>query len=103
MTTRSIRLRPIRPSPRDLGFITDSRLRGTIVRMISLNSLDAFAQEIIRRPAIGPAETASPVRPASRATPASDGVTQQRTLEAAPTGPAPARPLPRGTLLDLRV
>lgn len=71
--------------------------------MITLNSLGAFAQEIGRRPL---PEAVSPVTaPAGRsasAGPAESGP-QQRTLETAPGGPAPIRPLPRGSLLDLRV
>jgi len=88
---------------RDAAFIADQRLRGMVVRMITLNSLSAFAQEIGRRP---PPEAVSPVAaPAGRSasTIAGDAGPQQRTLDSAPNGPAPTRPLPRGSLLDLRV
>lgn len=98
-------LPPARPRLRDAAFIADQRLRGMVVRMITLNSLGAFAQEIGRRPL---PEAVSPVTaPAGRSSAATPGTTdsgpQQRTLEAAPGGPAPIRPLPRGSLLDLRV
>ncbi|TCH97952.1 hypothetical protein EJV46_12105 [Roseococcus sp. SYP-B2431] len=70
--------------------------------MISTNSLAAFAQEVTRtRPGAEP----SPVQRSARADPArvEAGAEQvaQRKLEAVP--PAPTRPLPRGSLLDLRV
>lgn len=78
-----------------------------VLRMITLNSLSAFAQEISRRP--GP-EALGGVMPAAApsgrsASPGSggDAPSSQRTLDAAPSGPAPPRPLPRGSLLDLRV
>ena len=92
-------------------FTGDLRLRGMVLRMITLNSLSAFAQEITRRPApeapggvIGGVSPAA--APAGRSSTASSGgetAPSQRTLDAAPTGPAPLRPLPRGSLLDLRV
>jgi len=99
-----MQIRPLaRARRRDAAFTEDQRLRGMVLRMITLNSLSAFAQEIGRRPA---PEAVSPVSaPAGRspsAGPAESGP-QQRTLEAAPGGPAPIRPLPRGSLLDLRV
>jgi hypothetical protein len=76
-------------------FTKPSGLRWMVARMISTNSLAAFAQEVNRtRP-----QTVEPVQlrtPASRA-PESP---QQRLLEAVP--PAPSKPLPRGSLLDLR-
>lgn len=82
-----------------------------VLRMITLNSLSAFAQEVTRRPAVEPArgvmDGVTPANaPAGRSsTPGSGGDTgpSQRTLDAAPSGPAPPRPLPRGSLLDLRV
>ncbi len=69
--------------------------------MIATNSLAAFAQDISA--AQGPrqvrgtqvAEAGAASRAAQSATPG------QRTLESVP--PQPARPLPRGSLLDLRV
>ena len=68
-----------------------------MLRMLGTNALAAFAQAISRNPAqpvrglAGPAEAQAP----QAANPA------QRKLEAVP--PAPSRPLPRGSLLDLRV
>jgi hypothetical protein len=94
-----MRLRPIPPARprRDAAFTADSRLSGMVLRMITLNSISAFAQEIGRRPA------AEPVR---GITPGSAGLqgaapAPQRPLETLP--PQPLRPLPRGSLLDLRV
>jgi hypothetical protein len=74
----------------------DSRLSGTILRMISLNSLAAFTQDVSRAAGIGE------VRPV-HATPGggAQAAPAQRLLEAVP--PAPIGPLPRGSLLDLRV
>lgn len=69
-----------------------------VARMISTNSLAAFAQEVNRtRP-----QTVEPVQlrtPGSSSSRAAD-LPQQRMLEAVP--PAPSKPLPRGSLLDLR-
>lgn len=67
--------------------------------MITTNSLAAFTQEVARsRPALG---TEAP-RPAERAqrAPQPEAVAERR-LEAVP--PPPGKPLPRGSLLDLRV
>ncbi len=69
--------------------------------MIATNSLAAFAQDIA--PVQGPrqvrgtamAEAGSAPRSAQAASPG------QRTLDAVP--PQPSRPLPRGSLLDLKV
>ncbi len=69
--------------------------------MIATNSLAAFAQDISAaqgpRPVRGTqtAEAGAAPRATQAASPG------QRTLEAVP--PQPARPLPRGSLLDLRV
>ena len=97
-----MRLRPIPPARprRDAAFTADSRLSGMVLRMITLNSLSAFAQEIGRRPA------AEPVRGITPGTPGGAGLqgaapAPQRPLETLP--PQPLRPLPRGSLLDLRV
>ena len=77
--------------------------------MISLNNLAAFSQEAARvrpgqgaSPAASPgaSQGASPIQPVqSRA--AQDALQPQRALGAVP--PQPVRPLPRGSLLDLRV
>jgi hypothetical protein len=66
--------------------------------MISSNSLAAFAQ------AIGRTSAAQPVRGVQGGgAPSQDGVVGQgqRILDAVP--PPPTRPLPRGSLLDLKV
>lgn len=66
--------------------------------MISTNSLAAFTQEVTRtRPGAEP----SPVQRNARADQPQAEPVAQRKLEAVP--PPPARPLPRGSLLDLRV
>jgi hypothetical protein len=68
--------------------------------MISLNSLAAFTQEVARtRPSQGQ-QPADPVQQA-QARRSQESQPQQRTLEAVP--PQPARPMPRGSLLDMRV
>lgn len=92
------RIGPVSPAQKPRALRRDSRLAWTVVRMISLNSLAAFTQEVARtRPAQGPA--GNPVQQAQAArTPDSQ---PQRALEAVP--PQPNRPLPRGSLLDLRV
>lgn len=86
------------PSP----FIADLRLSATIIRMISTNSLAAFTQSVSQNAGItavrGPDGAAPRVSPVS---PIGGGQAQQRTLEALP--PPPSTPLPRGSLLDLRV
>lgn len=104
-----MRLRPFSRSlrARDAAFTADSRLRGMVLRMITLNSLSAFAQEISRRPAPeavgGVTRAAAPAGRATSSTAGAEIAPPQRPLEMAPTGPAPARPLPRGSLLDLRI
>ena len=55
----------LRPTPaaracRDAALIAASRLRGMVLRMITLNSLSAFAQEIGRRPAAEPVRGIAP-------------------------------------------
>lgn len=78
-------------------FTKPSSLRWKVVRMISTNSLAAFTQEISRsRPST---DTAPTQRNARADRPEAEQVAQ-RKLEAVP--PAPTRPLPRGSLLDLR-
>lgn len=66
--------------------------------MISSNSLAAFTQEVTRS---RPGTEASPVQRNARAERPEAEPVAQRKLEAVP--PPPARPLPRGSLLDLRV
>lgn len=69
--------------------------------MLSLNSLAAFTQEVTRSAGIQPVRgTDRPPGAARAAAPA-----PQRILDAAPPAGAlpPGQPLPRGSLLDLRV
>jgi hypothetical protein len=68
-----------------------------ILRMISLNSLSAFATEISRTAPVDPARAPNPTTVLAAAQPAP----AQRKLEAVPA--QPSGPTPRGSLLDLRV
>jgi hypothetical protein len=72
-----------------------------MLRMISLNSLAAFTQEVTRSAGI------QPVRGADRPAEAARNAAQppQRTLDAVPPSGSlpPLQILPRGSLLDLRV
>lgn len=73
--------------------------------MISTNSLAAFTQEVARnRPIAEPRVTeAAPGARAQRAPdarPPEADLVSQRRLESVP--PMPSKPLPRGSLLDLR-
>lgn len=100
-----MRIRPVAPAPRplffgptDAPFIPDSPLQATILRMINTNALAAFTTQV------APTRQATPVRgvsPGVSAAPARDAQPPQLKLDAVPS--APARPLPRGSLLDLRV
>jgi hypothetical protein len=87
---RPIGLRPVR-------FTRRSDLRPIVLRMIAMNSLAAFTAEVSR--SVGPtqARAATSSAPAAPVTP----LAPQRKLEALPA--APPSPLPRGSLLDLRV
>jgi hypothetical protein len=88
-------MRPIGLGP--VRFTRRSDLRPIVLRMISMNSLAAFTAEVSRMGGPAQARAASP-----SGTPggASSGQPDRR-LEALP--PPPASPLPRGSLLDLRV
>ena len=82
------------------GFRKPSSLRWMVARMITTNSLAAFTKEVApQRPVAEP----SAVRRHSQGE--AGGLNAepvaQRRLEAVP--PAPSKPLPRGSLLDLRV
>jgi hypothetical protein len=79
-------------------FMNPSSLRWRVVRMISTNSLAAFTQEITRT---RPGTEASPAQRNARSDRPEAEQVVQRKLDAVP--PAPAKPLPRGSLLDLRV
>jgi hypothetical protein len=76
-----------------------SPLDATILRMIGTNSLAAFAQSVAgpraATPVRGPLNTETTGGRSAAASP------EQRPLDAVP--PQPAKPLPRGSLLDLRV
>ena len=97
-----MRVRPVspprrreRPAGDRRPFILRSDLGATILRMISTHSLSAFTPAIDRTAPAQPPRDAAPVRAVEAAAPA------QRPLEAVPA--QPARPMPRGSLLDLRV
>ena len=80
-------------------FTEDLRLSGTILRMISTNSLAAFTQDVSRAAGIGQVKPVRSTQP--QASQASSLGGPQRLLDAVPA--APSTPLPRGSLLDLRV
>lgn len=68
--------------------------------MISTNSLAAFTQEVARnRPVTEAAPSARAQRGMEAPRPEAELVSQRR-LESVP--PMPSKPLPRGSLLDLR-
>jgi len=90
---------PITPFTRRV-LTGDSRLSGTILRMISTNSLAAFTQDVSRAAGIGDVQPIRPT-PARSTGSAAQAAPSQRLLEAVP--PKPTAPLPRGSLLDLRV
>ena len=95
-----MRIRPVAPLHRRRRgehepFILRSDLGAMILRMISTQSLPAFTPAIDRNAPIQPLRGAAPIGTLEVAAPA------QRPLEAVPA--QPARPLPRGSLLDLRV
>jgi hypothetical protein len=88
-----------RPGEEQRLFILRSDLGATILGMISTHSLSAFAPAATidrAAPAQPPRDAGGPAlaRPVELAS-------AQRPLEAVPA--QPARPLPRGSLLDLRV
>src|SRR3954447_7525152 len=90
--------RGFRPPSRRVALTVDSDLGATILRMIATNSLSAFP------PAIGRPGDAQPVRGIAPTAPPQGqdgGSAPQRTLGAVPA--QPSQPLPRGSLLDLRV
>ncbi|TDH59513.1 hypothetical protein E2C06_26925 [Dankookia rubra] len=90
--------RGFRPSGRRVALTVDSDLGATILRMIATNSLSAFT------PSVGRPSEAQPVRGVPPAAPLQSrdaGGAPQRPLGAVPS--QPSQPLPRGSLLDLRV
>lgn len=94
MSINGLLTRAARPA----RFTRSSGLRWQVARMISTNSLAAFTQEVTRtRPALEPRPSDNR---AAAGSPSAEPVAQRR-LEAVP--PVPSKPLPRGSLLDLRV
>ena len=101
---QAMRVRSVSPSCRHerrawdhRPFILRSDLGATILRMISTQSLSAFTPAVDRTsPAARPPRDAAPAGAVEAA-----AAPAQRPLEAVPA--QPARPLPRGSLLDLRV
>lgn len=81
---------------RRFALTEDSRLAATSVRMISLNSLAAFTQEITRNAGFEPVRPPEAVRTAA----AAPAMPEKRLME---VPAAPAQPTARGSLLDLRV
>jgi hypothetical protein len=86
--------------PQGRGFTGSSGLRWTVARMISTNSLAAFTQEVARNRPVTEAAPSAPVRRSPEARPLEAEPVAQRRLETVP--PLPSKPLPRGSLLDLR-
>ena len=86
------------PGENERGFRKPSTLRWMVARMITTNSLAAFTKEIAPKSPV--AEPAAIRRQNPGEIPGVE-MAAQRRLEAVP--PAPTKPLPRGSLLDLRV
>jgi hypothetical protein len=76
-----------------------SSFRSSLPSMISLNSVASIAQEVAANAGI--IQARSPVQPVDALAGRNQGQVAQRALEAVP--PEPAKPLPRGSLLDMRV
>jgi hypothetical protein len=93
-------MRPIGPLPRTLRprLSRRSDLRPIILRMISTNSLAAFTAEVSRSQGPAQARAATAMPPGGQAPTALD---VPRRLDALPA--QPSSPLPRGSLLDLKV
>lgn len=95
---------PRRPQRRDRNrrdFTFRSDLGATILRMISTQSLPAFTPAIDRTaPAKPPREAGLPA-PTGLVEAVAAPAAAQRSLDAVPA--QPSRPVPRGSLLDLRV
>jgi len=95
-------MRPVGRIPRSTPSSSGSRftrrldLWPIIVRMISMNSLAAFTAEVSRMQ--GPAQARAA---ASSTTSPAASPEAPRRLDALP--PSPPTPMPRGSLLDLRV
>jgi hypothetical protein len=76
-----------------------SSLRPKVQPMLSLNSIAAVSQEVAANAGI--IQARSPVQPVDVLRGNGQGQSAQRSLEAVP--PEPTKPMPRGSLLDLRV
>ena len=76
-----------------------SSLRPKVPDMLSLNSIAAVSQEISANSGI--IQARSPVQPVDMLRGNGQGQSAQRSLDAVP--PEPSKPMPRGSLLDLRV
>ena len=76
-----------------------SSLKPKVHPMLSLNSIAAVSQEIAANAGI--IQARSPVQPVDVLRSNGQGQSAQRSLEAVP--PEPTKPMPRGSLLDLRV
>ncbi len=88
---------PVRPVlPRRLR--KDSELSATILRMIALNSLAAFTQDVSRAGSVG---SVAPIRESAPRGSEATRVAERR-LDSVPPAPATANPQ-RGLLLDMRV
>ncbi|MGG5885878.1 hypothetical protein [Falsiroseomonas sp. HC035] len=89
-------LRPLPPKSTQ-RFTHPSDLRFMVVRMIAMNSLAAFTAEVSRTQGAaktrGSSASPQPLQPLP--------APQQRTLDTMPA--MPGGPVPRGSLLDLRV
>ena len=76
-----------------------SSLRPKVPPMLSLNSIAAVSQEVAANAGI--IQARSPVQPVDMLRGNGQGQSAQRSLDAVP--PEPSKPMPRGSLLDLRV
>ena len=76
-----------------------SSLPPKVQNMLSLNSIAAVSQEISANSGI--IQARSPVQPVDMLRGNGQGQSAQRSLAAVP--PEPSKPMPRGSLLDLRV
>ena len=76
-----------------------SSLQPKVASMLSLNSIAAVSQEVSAN--AGVIQARSPVQPVDVLRGNGQGQSAQRSLDAVP--PEPTKPMPRGSLLDLRV
>jgi len=88
---------PTKPAGAALTF--HSSLGAKFQTMLSLNSIAAVSQEVAAKAGI--IQARSPVQPVDMLRGNGQGQSSQRSLEAVP--PEPSKPMPRGSLLDLRV